>query len=65
MTILETIVALLALHGVDGSGYDRIDVALEKLYQVEMSEKSVAAPKNDKKKSPASKPSVEEEPMGI
>lgn len=65
MTILETIVALLALHGVDGSRYDRIDVALEKLYQVEMSEKSVAAPKNDKKKSPVSKPSVEEEPMGI
>ena len=63
MTILETIVALLALHGVDGSGYDRIDIALEKLYQVEMSEKSM--PKNDKKKSSNPKPPVDEAPTGI
>lgn len=34
MTILEQILALLKLHGVEGS-FDRIDVALAKLYEVE------------------------------
>lgn len=54
MTILDRIVELLAMHGVDGRRYDRIDIALEKLYQVEKAErevnKTVSAPKTEEKK---------------
>ena len=65
MTILEIISELLELHGIDGSRFDRIDVALNALYEAEMGEKKpgVAAPKAEKKK--AEKKVVVEEHMGI
>lgn len=66
MTILEMIVELLKLHGIEGSGFDRIDVALAALYEAEMGEKKVAdpAPKVEKKK-PEKKTAVDEEHVGI
>lgn len=39
MTILEMISELLKLHGVEKS-FDRIDLALNELYKVEMGEKT-------------------------
>lgn len=65
MTILEIISELLELHGVDGSKFDRIDVALNTLYEVEMGEKKPSAKveKSDKKKT--EKKVVVEEHMGI
>ena len=59
MTILETIVELLKLHGVDGRSFDRIDVALDALYKAEMSDKESKA-KPEKKPSKKSTPTVEE-----
>ena len=52
MTILETITELLKLHGVDGSKFDRIDVAIDALYKAEMNKKqtSTFTPKPEKKK---------------
>lgn len=66
MTILEMIIELLKLHGVDGSKFDRIDVALATLYEVEMVEKEMTAPspKAEKKRS-EKKASIVEEHMGI
>lgn len=71
MTILDRIVELLAMHGVDGRGYDRIDIALDKLYQVEKAErevnKTVSAPKVEetRKKNRKEAPVTEEVHMGI
>jgi hypothetical protein len=59
MTILEMIVELLKLHGIEGSGFDRIDVALAALYEAEMGEKKV------EKKKPEKKTAVDEEHVGI
>jgi len=61
MTILEQITALLKLHGVD-ERFDRIDVALNRLYEVEMSTKSVKteAPKAKEERRPKKEAKVEE-----
>ena len=67
MTILETLSELLALHGIDGRGFDRIDVALDALYKAEMNEKRASinnAPPISEKKS-SKKKAVVEEHVGI
>lgn len=65
MTILEMIVELLKLHGIEGSGFDRIDVALAALYEAEMGEKKVAAPAPKAEKKEAKKKADTEEHVGI
>ena len=65
MTILEIIKELLALHGVDGSRFDRIDVALNALYEVEMGQKKVTAPASEAEKKETKKKADTEEHVGI
>ena len=64
MNLLEQIMALLKLHGVEAKGYDRIDVALDKLYRVEMAEYrtkvSAPAPKAREEKKPKKEAPVSE-----
>lgn len=66
MTILEQITALLKLHGVY-ERFDRIDVALNRLYEVETSTKSVKteAPKAKEDRRPKKEAKIQEEHLGI
>lgn len=69
MNLLEQIMALLKLHGVEAKGYDRIDVALDKLYKVEMAEYRnkvfASAPKAREERKPKKETRAEEEHLGI
>lgn len=64
-TILEKVVYLLGLHGVDGHDYDRIDYAIERLVEVERNEyeKNPHKAKEEKAKKEPARPVKEH--MGI
>lgn len=66
MTILEQIQELLKLHGIH-ERFDRIDVALNRLYEVEMNTKSVKteSPKAKEERKPKKEAKAEEEHLGI
>lgn len=67
MTLLEQLEKLLALHGINARGIDRIDIAIEKLYKAEMAEKAqkTETPRKVEEKRTKREPKVTEEHMGI
>lgn len=65
MNLLEQIVYLLSLHGVDGTKYDRIDFALDALVKAEKAEHEKKENLNNKqKKAESTKESKSEKAFG-